>query len=151
MKAASSKQVLAKPSKVAGRSRPEPRIGGASQSDAEQGHGEDESEGVDGAPEYGTQHPIPDQLHEEEGEADPGRGDEDEPGGRVRRKGLGGGVRFGRFDSPSASRREMWFATIARSRFKALASHSVFRVPKTSSMKNVPTKDPATAPRVLIP
>src|SRR5439155_384864 len=50
--------------------------------DAGQRDGEDQSEGIGGAAEERGEHPVPDQLHEQEGEAD-GRGrDEDERAGR---------------------------------------------------------------------
>ena len=97
---ASSRQVAAKARSVAGRSRADERVGEAAQADAEERHGQDQAEGEDGAAEQGRQHPVPDELHQEEGEADERAGGEDE----AARGAAGPAARGGRTRPPARRR-----------------------------------------------
>ncbi|MEJ7735410.1 MAG: hypothetical protein WKG00_40265 [Polyangiaceae bacterium] len=67
----------------------------AADGDAEQGDDQDEAEGVARAAEQRPQHAVPDQLEEEEGEADDARGGEDEEARRGCRRSRDGGLLLG--------------------------------------------------------
>ncbi len=71
----------------------EPRIEPAADSDAEERHAEDEAEGVRRSTEDRCEHPIPDQLHQQKGEAGDARGKARKPGESCCRNSAARGVR----------------------------------------------------------
>ena len=77
MASASSVQVIAKPPAVAALAAPK-RVQRAAEADARQRDGEHEPEHVRRAAEQRREHAVPDQLHQQEGEADRGGGEVDQ-------------------------------------------------------------------------
>ena len=129
----------------AGRARPP-------SGDAGERHREHEPEGVDGAAQDRTEHPVPDELHQEEGEAHDRRRRQHEarralPRGASAAVGLVPPSRrtTGPVRRPSAA------ARTATTRFTPAASHSVWRVPRASRSQNVAARQPATAPSGVHP
>ena len=112
--------------------------------------GEDQAEGEGRAAEERRQHAVPDQLHQEEGEADDRGGGEDEHGGGVAACGL----------APPQRRtcslgcpppRAMASRDHRHDRVHQHGDDSVFRLPNISSIEKVESSVPVTAPRVFAP
>ena len=77
---ASSRQVHPKPDSEAG-FRGEHRVQQSAEADAGKRDGDDQAEGEDRSAEQRREQPIPDELHQEEREADGAGGEEQDPDG----------------------------------------------------------------------